>query len=65
MILQVVSEANRFVRNSRVLLGWLLAGTLVYGFAITNGSLSIDEELGFFLKTPSLGRNKGDGASGS
>jgi Glucosyl transferase GtrII len=52
MIRQVVSEANRFVRNSLVLLGWLLAGTLVYGFAITNGSLSIDEELGFFLKNP-------------
>jgi Glucosyl transferase GtrII len=52
MISQVVSEANRFVRNSRALLGWLLVGTLVYGFAITNGSLSIDEELGFFFKNP-------------
>jgi hypothetical protein len=52
MIRQVVSEANRFVRNSRALLGWLLAGTLVYGFAITNGSLSIDEELGFFFNNP-------------
>jgi Glucosyl transferase GtrII len=52
MIRQVVSEANRFVRNNRALLVWLLTGTLVYGFAITNGSLSIDEELGFFFNTP-------------
>ena len=52
MISQVLSEANRFVRNSRALLGWLLVGTLVYGFAITNGSLSIDEELGFFFNNP-------------
>ena len=53
MIRQVVSEANRFVRNSRALLGWLLlAGALSYGFAITNGSLSIDEELGLIFNNP-------------
>ena len=53
MIRRVVSEANRFVRNSQTMLGWLLlAGALSYGFAITNGSLSIDEELSLIFNNP-------------
>jgi hypothetical protein len=42
---QLMSEAKQFSRANRELLAWLSVGALIsYGFAISNFSLSIDEE---------------------